>query len=557
MLLRLAIRDLAIIDELELAFAAGMTVLTGETGAGKSILIDALGLVLGDRADAGVIRHGQNQAEITASFDISGRDPVLRWLDEQSIRHDDEVVLRRILGSDGRSRAYINGSTVPLASLRELGAQLVDIHGQHEHQRLLSTNVQRQWLDTIGRHEPLLKTLRERHRAWLEARDQLQQLEQALGDRDARLDILRFQVGELDAAGVEGLDVAALEQRHRRAANAAEIINLSAAIAALLDDDEDGAGSRLGSAVDRMARMVQLDATLAPLAENLNEQLAAVQDLAGELRRYGERIDIDGEELAELDARLASLHQLARKHRVAMDELPARHAVLKAELAQLDQGEQGLAQLQQAVTAARAGWQAAAAELSKARARAAKSLGEQVSKLMAELGMGGGRFAVQLSAREGEEPHPDGAERVELMVSANPGQPLKPLAKVASGGELARISLAIQVVAGKDADLPCLIFDEVDVGIGGGTAEVVGRLLRKLGERAQVLCVTHQPQVAALGHGHLRVQKKALKGQTRTEVVELAGEQRIEEIARMVGGLQITDTTRAHAQELLASAEPA
>lgn len=559
MLTTLTIRDLALIASLQLDWQRGMTVLTGETGAGKSILIDAIGLVLGDRADASIVRHGAEQAEVVASFALAPMSPVRAWLEQQAIFLDDELLLRRVVNKDGRSRAFINGSAVTNAQLKELGGQLIDIHGQHEHQRLLQATVQRDMLDEFAGHKDLVLATRQSYRHWQQLQDDYQRLRAAETDRATRLDMLQFQVHEMRAAQVPGSNIVELEARHKRAAHGAEMVSAANQCADLLDDDDDnGAATRLLSAIELMHKIVRIDASQQGALDSLTEALTTVQEMAADLRRYAEKSEVDEAELAELDQQLSALHGLARKHRILMTELPEHYEKLQTELDALLHSGERLDALETAIMAARQHYGVAATALSASRQRAAKIMAEKVLVHLSALNMGG-QFEVALSARElgknGEaEPHSDGAEKIEFLVSANAGQPARPLSKVASGGELSRISLAIQVIHAQHSDLPCLIFDEVDVGIGGATAEIVGRLLRQLGEKAQVLCVTHQAQVAALGHQHYRVQKHSDAVQTCTEVLSLTKKDRIDEVARMVGGLTITDKTRSHAKELLANA---
>lgn len=555
MLTTLTIRHLAIIEQLSLEFDVGMTVLTGETGAGKSILIDAIGLVLGDRADASIVRHGAEQAEVLATFQLRAGMSALAWLQEQAIAHEDELILRRVISKDGRSRAFVNGTSVPLAQLRELGALLIDIHGQHEHQRLVQTHAQREMLDEFAQHSSLLDAVRHAYRQWLQLQDEYQRLRAAQIDRATRLDLLQFQVNELEAANAHQLDVNELERRHKHALHGAEMIQLAAQAAEMLSDDSEGAAAKIELAIERVKRLAQIDHKQNQTLQALTETLVQVQELGGDLQRYSEHIDVDESELSELDHHIAALHQLARKHRITMNELQPLHSRLSDELQTLNHSGERLDALDTAIAKALTDYLDAAQKLSASRHRAAAKMGHDIAAYMEQLGMTGGRFVAELQARENHEPHVDGDEKIEFLVSANAGQPPRPLSKVASGGELSRISLAIQVIHAKDSRLPCMIFDEVDVGVGGATAEIVGRLLRQLGNKAQVLCVTHQAQVAALGHHHFRVQKDSDGQTTRTDVVVLNKKDRVDEIARMVGGLTITDKTRSHAREMLAQTD--
>ena len=555
MLLSLTIQHFALIERLTLDWQKGMTVLTGETGAGKSILIDALGLSLGDRADSGVIREGAEQADISATFRLGKKSEAKIWLTEQAIECEDEVILRRVINKDGRSRAFINGSPATLTQLRDLGALLVEIHGQHEHQRLLLPNHQRDIVDLFGQHEELVEQVRQAFRQWQKLKNEWHSLQGDEGDRSARVDLLRFQTTELRNAGVENCLVSELESRHTRAAHGAEMRVLAEQIGLALDDDENGASARLAFALEKMQRLTHLDPSLSATQSSLIDLQATLFDLAHDMHAYAERIDIDEENLAELERQITLLHSLARKHRVDMAALPEHLHSLQEQLDALDNSSERVQALEKALEAAQKHWQSVADKLSAARQKTAKKLAEAVQDYMAKLGMKGGKFVVELTARADHTPFADGNEKMDFLVSANAGQSVKPLAKVASGGELSRISLAIQVLVSLGSDTPCMVFDEVDVGVGGATAETVGRLLRKLAKSAQVLCVTHQPQVASLGHQHYKVSKASKAKVTSTAIEVLSDDARVDEIARMVGGVTITDTTRQHAKEMLNLAE--
>ena len=550
MLTQLRIRDFAIVEELELELAAGMTAVTGETGAGKSILVDAIGLLLGDRADSGVIRHGAERADLSALFDLDALPAARAWLVERDLDREGECQLRRVVARGGRSRGYINGVPQPTQALRELGEQLVDIHGQHEHQSLLRREIQRQLLDDYAGHQALAAELAERYQTWSRLRRELRELRQAASERDARLDILRYHLRELAALNLAEGEVAELESEQRRLAHASQLLDAGQRLLdGLSEDEESSIADRLDRSLRELDVLSRLDARLVPVGEMLNAALIQIQEASGELRGYVQALDLDPEHLARVDQRLAAAHQLARKHRVAAEELPALRARFEAEREGLEHSETRLEELQQAVKTARAAYQTCADRLSEQRAVAARELGERVSAALAELGMAGGRFAVSLERLE--QPTPAGLETVEFQVSANPGQPVRPLARVASGGELTRISLAIQVIAARAARIPTLIFDEVDAGIGGGVAEIVGRRLRALGSGRQVLCVTHLPQVAAQAHQQLKAAKRIDDATTHARVVALEPEERVKEIARMLGGLELTESTLAHAREMV------
>jgi DNA repair protein RecN (Recombination protein N) len=559
MLVQLLIRDYAIIDTLELEFGLGLTVLTGETGAGKSIVVDALGLVLGDKADTGAVRHGAERAEVSASFQLGKRRTLRDWLREHDLDGDDHsdddgLLLRRVIGADGRSRGYVNGNPVPLATLRELGEQLIDIHGQHEHQSLTRPSVQRETLDEFGDHAALLERVAVAHGAWRRARDELEALQAAAADRDARLDLLRFQVQELEALAFEPGELASLETEQRRNANLGRLAEHAQRALALAYEDDDAAAHRLLSgAVRELEAIADLDPKVAALLETLRGALIQLQEGAEDLRRYAADLELDPARRDEVEARLALVQQLARKHRCTGDELPALTLRLAAERERLEHAEANLASLEAQVATLAAAYRDAALILRAARGKAATALAKRITATLHELGMPGGRFEVRLEALDAT-PAVHGMDGVELLVSANPGQPPRPLAKVASGGELSRIALAVQTASAGQTRLPTLVFDEVDAGIGGGVAEIVGRRLRSLANARQVLCVTHLPQVASQAHQHLQVAKRIERGATHTAIRVLDERARVEELARMLGGVEITETTRRHAREMLKAA---
>ncbi len=553
MLTQLRIRDFAIVEELELELAAGMTAVTGETGAGKSILVDAIGLLLGDRADSGTIRHGAERTDISAAFALDALPAARAWLAERDLDGERECHLRRVVASNGRSRSYINGVPQPAQALRELGELLVDIHGQHEHQSLARRDSQRQLLDDYAGNQTLVAELEAHYRTWSRLRQELRALRQASSERDARLDILRHHLRELAALNLAEDEVAELEAEQRRLAHASQLLETGQRLLGwLTESDENSIADRLNQSLRELDGLSRLDARLAPVGELLNAALIQIQEASGELRGYVQALDLDPERLAEVEQRLAAAHQLARKHRATPEELPVLRARFETELDTLEHSETRLEDLREAVRNALTAYRADAERLSERRAAAARELGERVSRALAGLGMPGGRFSILLERLD--QPAPGGLETVEFQVSANPGQPLRPLAKVASGGELSRISLAIQVITAHAARIPTLIFDEVDTGIGGGVAEVVGRQLRALGGNRQVLCVTHLPQVAAQAHQQLKVEKQTDGETTHTQVLPLTTDQRVTEIARMLGGLELTANTLAHAREMVEKA---
>lgn len=554
MLTHLHIRDFAIIDELELDLAAGMTALTGETGAGKSILADALGLALGDRADSGVVRHGRERAEISASFDITALAPLQAWLAEQGLDADGECVVRRLITSEGRSRGFINGQAVPMLTLQQLGEWLVDIHGQHEHQSLLRREVQRELLDDYAEHGPLLSELAACFQRWKSLSEQLTELRAAADSRDARLDLLRYQVNELDVLAPSAGEIAQLEEEHRRLHHAQRLLDTSQQVLDQLYENDGALVSGLNQQTHELEQLLRYDPRLAPPLQLMREAAIQLSEAAGELRDYLAGLELDPHRLIEVEERLNALHDFARKHRVQPEELPALHARLSEELATLQNSGAQLENLAAEARRQQDHYRQLAQRLSEGRAAAAQTLSSAVTNRLPELGMPGGCFSIVLNARADDDFAATGMEQVEFQVSANPGQPPRPLAKVASGGELSRISLAIQVVTSRCLRVPTLVFDEVDVGIGGGVAEIVGKQLRALGGSHQVLCITHLPQVAALAHQHLQVRKRSTGDGTTTTIARLGDAERYEEIARMLGGVEITKQTRAHAREMVARA---
>jgi DNA repair protein RecN (Recombination protein N) len=555
MLTHIYIRDFAIIDHLELELGGGMTALTGETGAGKSILVDALGLALGDRADNGVVRHGCERAEIAATFDIAELAGFPDWLREQGIDAGEDCILRRIVTREGRSRGFINNHPVPMQTLQRAGGWLADIHGQHEHQSLLQRDVQRDLLDDFGGHAALREGLAQCYAQWRDLSEQWQTLHRAAADRESRLELLRYQVKELDDLNPGADEIAALEEEHTRLHHASRLLDTCRRALQTLYEDEGALVTQLSHTSQELEQLQRYDSRLAAPLQLLHEAAIHLDEAAGELRDYAETIDLDPGRLADVESRINILHDTARKHRVAVAELPALHARLGQELAALENSDVQLESLRQEIEGAARRYEETARALGAGRKKAAKTLASRISRQLQDLGMPGGRFDIGLEARTAADYSPHGMEQVEFQVSANPGQPLRPLAKVASGGELSRISLAIQVIAAHGVRVPTLVFDEVDVGIGGGVAEMIGKQLRVLGGSHQVLCVTHLAQVAALAHHHLQVNKQSRGGQTFTVITPLAETARCEEIARMLGGLEITKQTRAHAAEMITRAQ--
>jgi DNA repair protein RecN (Recombination protein N) len=558
MLTHLQIRDLAIVDSLELDFTNGLTVLTGETGAGKSIVVDALTLACGARATADQIRAGADKAEIAATFDIRQLPRALReLLEEQSIEAEDELLVRRVINADGRSRAYLNGQAVPVQQLREIVGSLLDVHGQHEFQSLVRAGSQRELLDQYGRLEPLAGRVEAAHRVWLALLNRLLEIESRLRDRDARIELLRFQDSELVALDLKPGEAAELAAEAIRLGNRGRLLEGTQLAAQLLYEGEAGtAQASLARAQSALRPLLAVDPALESIMPLLDEAAIRITEAARELAGYAGSLDMDNARQSVVEKRLATAEDLARKHRVAVADLPAHRISLRAELDALESAEQDVATLRRQQAEALTAYRELALKLSESRVATAVTFSKEITARMHTLGMAGGRFQVDVAPHASAEPQPHGLDQIEFRVTANPGQPLRALAKVASGGELARLSLAVQVACVAD-ERRCMVFDEVDAGIGGAVAEVVGKQLRALGARSQVLCVTHLPQVAAQGHHHLRVLKLTDGKTTRTSLAELSGNERVQEVARMLGGAQITEKALAHAREMLSAPQAA
>ena len=557
MLTSLYVRHFAVVEAAEVAFGPGLTVVSGETGAGKSLLVDALMLLAGARADSGMVRAGSDRAELAAEFDLADLPEARQWLLREELDEDGGCQLRRVIRTEGSSKAWINGRPANARQLGELASLLVEIHGQHEHQALLSRPHQLALLDAYAGHDDLLTQVRESAVQWRELGARMRKLSGG-EDRDQHIELLRHELGELEKWSLPAAELGELEASHRRLANAGRLAEGAAGVVELLDGDGEFALRRaLGRAHAELGKLAALDDKLAPLLELLDNASIELGEAADGLGRYAQDVDLDPERYTEVDSHLARLHELSRRHRLPVAELHDKLASLRTELAELEGAGDALEQLAAQRQQLQHDYTRAAAQMSQARAMAATRLSKEVSVLMTELGMAGGLLRIELEAITGEEPDPQGRERCELLVSANPGQPPRPLRKVASGGELARISLAIEVATlGKDT-VGSMIFDEVDSGIGGAVAEVVGQKLRALGALRQVLCVTHLPQVAAQGHAHLRVSKHTDGDSTRTQIQKLDAGGRRDELARMLGGVEITRETRAHAKQMLERSQTA
>jgi DNA repair protein RecN (Recombination protein N) len=554
MLTHLQIRDFAIIDAVELEVRPGLTVLTGETGAGKSILVDALQLLAGGRAGVEIVRHGAERAEVAATFELANAPRELRqWLEEQSLAGTGaELLVRRVVGADGRSRAYMNGQSVAVQLLREAGGILVDIHGQHEFQSLTRSGAQRELLDVYGDLGPLTGQVGIAHRVWLELLNRTLDLESKARDRDARLELLRYQVQELHSLRLKDGEIAGLTEEHARLANRGRLAaGAQSALGELYESEASSAHAAIARALQALRGLAALDAKLAPLLAPLEESAIQIREAARELERYGETLEVDTARQDQVERRLAAIEDLARKHRVAPGELGQRLQQLQAELEALERADLDLATLRRDLAAALQTYSEQAQGLSARRRTAARELSREISARLQTLGMSGGRFEAEVTQNGNSDPAAHGIDQIEFRVSANPGSPPRALAKVASGGELARLSLAVQVSCSASGGGRCMVFDEVDAGIGGAVAEIVGRELRTLGEGGQVLCVTHLPQVASQAHHHLRVTKLTDGRTTRIAVAELTGDERVEELARMLGGVEVSAKAREHAREML------
>lgn len=551
MLLALSLQDFVIADRVRLEFARGFSVLTGETGAGKSMLVDALTLVLGGRADSAAVRTGRERAEVSAEFDASKLASLQAWLTQNDLAGDEgECILRRVIDAGGRSRAYINGRPCTAAQLREAGEQLVDIHGQHEYQSLVRSASQRRLLDGYAGAAETAAEVERLHRRWRELADtRARALEsaQALADERERLE---WQVQELKQLAITEQEWDELQTDHGRLAHAAALIEGVETSLDVLSEGENACVAAVSGVVSRLQQLATHDPALKEVLDVLEPAEIQLQEAGYALRHYRQRLDLDPDRLREVEARLEAVVGMARKYRVPPRELPGKQKELAARLGTIAAGMDAEA-LAREEAAAREACVTVGRKLSKMRAKAAAELASQVTAAMQQLAMAGGRFEVALTPLD--EPSAGGMEQVEFLVTAHAGSTPRPIAKVASGGELSRLSLALQTVASKVADVPTLVFDEVDAGIGGGVAEIVGRMLRALGRSRQVLCITHLPQVAAAADNQWRVAKRAVKGETLSSVDPLEGDARVDEIARMLGGVKITDTTRRHAAEMLGS----
>lgn len=552
MLCHLHISNFAIVRALEIDWASGMSTITGETGAGKSIAIDALALCLGERADAAVVRPGADKADIVATFDISALPAARDFLQQQDLLMGNECIVRRVVSNEGRSRGYINGVQVPAQQLKQLGQYLLSIHGQHAHQLLLKADYQRQLLDAYVANSELLQQCRQSYRYWQQLQQEHQTLQHSQQQRDAQRQLLEYQVAELDQFAPQADEFSELEAEHSRLTHGNTLLSQSQqCLQQLYDDDEQSIYRALSQVTYQLEQLQALDPALAGVQQMLSEALLQTEEASRELRRYADKVELDPERLAEVDERLAQWLNLARKHQIANEQLAERHQQLAADLAELTGSEQRLTELELAIQQASRQYQQAAAVLTAARQQAASELSELISKNMHELSMANARFAINVSTLPLEQASANGLDLISFEVSTNPGQPLQALSKVASGGELSRISLAVQVILADKVTTPTLIFDEVDVGISGPVAAGVGRLLRQLGQSTQIICVTHLPQVASQGHQQMFVEKYTDGIATETRMRQLNDDERIQEIARLLAGENISANALANARELL------
>lgn len=555
MLIQLQVRHFAIVEHIDIELKKGMTAITGETGAGKSIALDALGLCLGVRAEASMVRPGADKAQIYAVFDIQKNAKAQQWLREHELDVDDnhECILRRTISKEGRSKAYINGTTCPLSLLKGLSALLVNIHGQHEHQLLSHPEHQLQLLDQFASHTQLLERVRERWQTWQQLRREKKRLDDTREQLAANKQLIQYQVGELQEFSLQPDEYEQIEQDHQRQANASSLRDESAfALNSLYDGEHNNAYSLVQMVIDRLQQQLTVDQRLQPTVDLLLEAGVQIEEAVRELRHYHEDIDVDGESLNDLEQRMTQAIQLAKKHQVSPHQLPALQAELESQLRTIQNSSDQADEIDTRVDEAKEQYLLAARELSKSRIAAAKLIGDDISLSMHQLNMPAARFEVSV-VNDAKYASSLGTDSINFLVSANPGQPLQPLQKVASGGELSRISLAIQVITANRSDTPTLMFDEVDVGISGSTAATVGKLLRQLGEQTQVICVTHLPQVAAKAHQQMRVEKEHTADSTRTSMTWVQGHERVVELARLLGGDTVTETALANAEDLMVS----
>jgi DNA repair protein RecN (Recombination protein N) len=555
LLLSININNYTLVETLEIEFSSGTTAITGETGAGKSLVLDALGMALGDRADTGTIRHGKDRAEITATFAIDSIEDAKVWLNNNDFSAEDECILRRIYTVEGRSRGYINGQSCTMQQLQQLGDMLSDIHSQHEHQSLLRRETHRRLLDEYTNATDLASQVASDFRDWHAAHKKLTALLERSDELIARKDLLSFQVNELQQIDIEPTSLAKLEVEQQTLANAEQILQDSHSLLAICDQNEgNNVRDGLNRALSILAGLKHKPDALGSAEELLQGSLIQIEEATREIESHIDRFEADPQRLALVEDQLAIIFQLSRKHRVNADQLSETLTVLEQELQSLQDGGESIDTLQLQVADLAADYETSASKLSAMRQKGSATMAAEINQQLQKLSMEGAELVVQLSPLDTGEYRASGFEEVEFLLATNPGQPHKALAKIASGGELSRVSLAIQVVAAAHSKIPTLIFDEVDVGIGGSTADIVGQLLKRLGDRGQVISVTHQPQVAAHAHHHYRASKVVEANSAESLMVALDHSARVDELARMLGGAQVTDQTLSHAAELLSLA---
>ncbi len=552
MLLSININNYTLVESLEIEFSKGTTAITGETGAGKSLVLDALGMALGDRADSDTIRHGKKRAEITATFDISSTPEAKNWLQNNDLDADDQCILRRLYTTEGRSRGYINGQSCTMQQLQTLGDMLTDIHSQHEHQSLLRRETHRRLLDEYANTIDLASELAANYQQWNSANKQLNNLLEHADELTARKDLLTFQVQELQQLGLENNELGNLEKEQQTLANADQILQDSHSLLAVCDQDESfNIREGLNRALTILSGLKHRPEALGNAEELLQSSMIQVEEAIHEIGNHIDRFEANPQRLQQVEERLSAIFQLSRKHRVNGDQLAETLESLEAELQELKGGGESIETLQEELGKLADNYTAKSAKLSKQRTKAAAVMANEINQQLQLLSMEGAELVVSISPLSEGEFRATGNEDIEFLIATNPGQPHKPLAKIASGGELSRVSLAIQVVAAAHSNIPTLVFDEVDVGIGGSTADIVGQLLKQLGDRGQVISVTHQPQVAAHAHHHYRASKVVETNSAESLMTPLDETQRVEELARMLGGAKVTDQTLSHASELL------
>jgi DNA repair protein RecN (Recombination protein N) len=554
MLNLIRIRNYAIVDEVEVEFGPGFNVMTGETGAGKSILVDALGLALGDRADSAAVRHGADKAEISVVFDCPDAHPALAWLADHELADGTTCSMRRVVSAEGRSRAFINNQPVTLQDLRELGSMLVEIHGQHAHQSLLEAAEQRALLDAAAGASDLAGAVAEAFETWQRAIERLDASRTRSAERDALIERLRFEHAELAELELTEGELEALQAEHHRLANIDELaVQVQTALDCVYESETDSAHALIVRAIHSLEAIGELDAELNAYTGQLRNAEIEVRDVASSLTRYRDTIEPDPDRLAHVEARLARIRSLARRHRVEEPELWRHATELGAQLQALDASSESIDALAARAASAERDFGEKAAALSKLRHKHAKRLAREVSAQVKNLGLPHGEFDILIEPKPKPDSH--GIDRIEFRVRLNPGHPFGEIGRVASGGELSRIGLALRVVAVGGSSVPTFVFDEVDAGIGGGVAEIVGMRLRELAAQRQVLCVTHLAQVASRGHRHYRIVKSTDGKTSRTDIAPLGQAERVDELSRMIGGVEITAKTRAHAAEMIARAK--